>query len=188
METHALPGARFVDPEGPRAHQGPGAAGAHGRRRLHQRPASRAVLRRVDRLCRAPRLRRRATTSAAWTGSCTRAPTGTSSSSTRRTRTPTSRVLLDVSKSMGFASDEVSQAAIRLVPRRLPGVSLAPAARPRRHRDVRRGRRHARAAVGQALQRAAAHARSREARAAGPAAGDARQAGRALQAPHRSSR
>ena len=46
------------------------------------------------------------------------------------------------------------------------GLSLAPAARPRRHRHVRRGHRHVRAAVGEALQRAAAHARSRAGRAA----------------------
>ena len=58
-EHDAIPGARFVDPEGPRADRQPRAAGADRRRRLHQRPAPRAVLRRVDRLRRAPRLRRR---------------------------------------------------------------------------------------------------------------------------------
>ena len=43
--------------EGPRADQEPRAARAERRRRLHQRAAPRAVLRRVDRLRRAPRLR-----------------------------------------------------------------------------------------------------------------------------------
>ena len=57
QQPNAIPGARFVDPEGPRADREPRAAGAHRRRRLHQRPAPRAVLRRVDRLRRAPRLR-----------------------------------------------------------------------------------------------------------------------------------
>ena len=79
-------------------------------------------------------------------------------------------VLLDVSKSMGVREPGRVEARVRVVPRGVPRVPLAPAARPRRHRHVRRGRRHARAAVGQALQRAAAHARSREAGAAGPAA------------------
>ncbi len=64
----------------------------------------------------------------------------------------------------GRSPARACQARVREVPGGVPGVSLAPAARPRRHHDVRRGRRDARAAVGEALQRAAAHARSGEAR------------------------
>ena len=52
-------------------------------------------------------------------------------------------VLLDISKSMGFASGGVSKLEYGEVPGGVPGVSLAPPARPRRHRDVRRGRRGA---------------------------------------------
>ena len=111
--------------EDPRADRQPRAAGADGRRRLHQRPAPRAVLRRVDRLRRASRLRRRATTSGAWTGGCTRGPTATTSSSTRPTPTPTSRVLLDVSKSMSFGSEGVTQARVRQLSRRVPRVPRA---------------------------------------------------------------
>ena len=75
------------------------------------------------------------------------------------------------------------QARVRVVPRRVPRLSLAPAARPRRHRDVRLGHRQLRAAVGEALQRAAADARPRESRAARPHARGAREDRRALQAP-----
>ncbi len=45
--------------EDPRPDRQPRTAGADRRRRVHQRPAPRAVLRRVDRLRRASRLRRR---------------------------------------------------------------------------------------------------------------------------------
>ena len=75
------------------------------------------------------------------------------------------------------------QARIRLLPRRVPRLPGAPAARPRRHHHLRQRHRHPRAAVGEALQRGAAHARSREGRAAGPPERAAQQDGRALQAP-----
>ena len=57
METHAIPGARFVDPKVLARIKDLELLARNGRRRLHQRPAPRAVLRRVDRLRRAPRLR-----------------------------------------------------------------------------------------------------------------------------------
>ena len=79
-------------------------------------------------------------------------------------------VLLDVSRSMGFEPRRV-EAGVRLLSRGVPGVSRAPAARPRRHHHVRQRGRRPRAAVGEALQRRAAHARSREGRAAGQPAG-----------------
>ena len=77
-------------------------------------------------------------------------------------------VLLDVSKSMSFGSQGVTEARVRELPRRVPRVPGAPAARPRRHHHVRQRHRRLRAAVGEALQRAAAHARPREGRS-GPA-------------------
>ena len=53
----ALPSRRPVRrPEGPRAHRQPRAAGQDGRRRIHQRAPSLAVLRRVGRFRRAPGL------------------------------------------------------------------------------------------------------------------------------------
>ncbi len=91
METHALPGARFVDPKvlarGSRTWSCSRAmswtassTGCTARRTSARRSTSPST----GATCRA-------TTSGAWTGSCTRAPTATTSSSTRRTRTPTSR-------------------------------------------------------------------------------------------------
>ena len=183
METHVVPGARFVDPEGPRAHQGPRAA-----RALRSSTASSTA-------CTARRTSARRSTSpsiaATWPGDDIRRVDWRLYARTDRyyvkqyeaDTNANFAVLLDVSKSMGFASQGVSKLEYGVVPGGVPGVSLAPAARSRRHHHVRRGHRHARAAVGEALQRAAAHARSREARAAGPAARDARQARRALQAP-----
>ena len=125
-----------------------------------------------------------ATTSAASTGGCSRAPTATTSSSTRPTRTPTSRSLLDVSKSMGFASGGVT----KLEYGAFLAACLAYLAHRQRDRvglvtfdeDIV----DARAAVGEAPRRGAAHARP-GARPSGPGALRAPlpQAGRALQAP-----
>ena len=77
-------------------------------------------------------------------------------------------ILFDISKSMSFASGGVTKLEYGCVPRRLPRLPRAPPARPRRHHHVRRRHRHPRAAVGQALQRGAPHARPRQGRAAGP--------------------
>ena len=52
-----MAGARFVDPQGAARIGNLELLREDGRRRVHQRPASRAVLRRVDRLRRASRLR-----------------------------------------------------------------------------------------------------------------------------------
>ncbi len=59
METHVVPGARFVDPKVLARIKDLELLARYGRRRVHQRPAPRAVLRRVDRLRRASRLRGR---------------------------------------------------------------------------------------------------------------------------------
>ena len=59
-------------------------------------------------------------------------------------------VLLDVSKSMGFGSRGITKLEYAQDARRLPDLSRAPAARPRRARRVRRRHRRARAAVGEA--------------------------------------
>ena len=97
-------------------------------------------------------------------------------------------VLFDVSKSMGFKSRDGLEAGIRAaILARVPRLPRAPAARPRRHHHLRQRHRHARAAVGEALRRAAAHARSREGRAAGQAGRADQQDRRALPAAQRAS-
>ena len=177
-----MPGARFVDPKVLARIGNLELLARTRRRRVHQRPAPRAVLRRVDRLRRASRLRR------------------------RRRHPPRRLAAVRANRSLlrqavrgrhqhqlhdpvrHLAVDELlerrrHQARIRLVPRRLPRLPRAAAARPRRHHHLRRRHRHARAAVGEALQRRAAHARSRQGRAAGPSERAAQQDGRALQAP-----
>ncbi len=55
-------------------------------------------------------------------------------------------VLLDVSKSMGFASGGLTKLEYGEIPRRVSGVPVAPPAGPRWHRHLRRGDRDARAA------------------------------------------
>ena len=132
------PGRAVRRSDGPRADRQPRAAGAHRRRRLHQRPAPRAVLRRVDRLRRAPRLRRRATTSAASTGGCTRAPIATTSSSTRPTRTRTSRSCSTSRGRWGSAAGASRSSSTAAYLARVPRLPRAAPARPRRHRHVRR--------------------------------------------------
>ena len=104
-------------PEGPGADRQPRAARAQRRRRLHQRPAPRAVLRRLDRLRRAPRLR---------AGDDIRRVDWRLYARTDRyyvkqyeadTNTNFS-VLLDISRSMGFASRGVSKLEYGCYPRR----------------------------------------------------------------------
>ena len=74
-------------------------------------------------------------------------------------------ILLDVSKSMEFASRGVTKLEYAIaILGGLPGLPGAPPARPRRHHHLRQRHRHARAAVGEALRRRAAHARSRDGR------------------------
>ena len=92
-------------------------------------------------------------------------------------------ILFDISKSMSFASAGVTKLEYGcFLGACLAYLAHAPA-RPRRHHHVRRRHRHPRAAVGQALQPGAAHARPREGRAAGPPERAAEEDGRALQAP-----
>ena len=166
METHVIPGARFVDPKVLARIRNLELLARSRRRRLHQRPAPRAVLRRVDRLRRAPRLR-----------AGRRHPArGLAAVRAHRpvlrqaVRGGHQRQLLGAARRVevdGLREPAASRSSsTRRILAACLGVPLAPAARPRRHRHVRRRHRHLRAAVGQALQRAAAHARSREGRAA----------------------
>ena len=67
-------------------------------------------------------------------------------------------VLLDISKSMRFTSRGIPKLEYGCYRRRVPRLSRAAPARPRRHHHLRQRHRHARAAVGEALQRRAAHA------------------------------
>ena len=78
-------------------------------------------------------------------------------------------VLLDISKSMSFQSQGVTKLEYASYLGGVPGVPVTPAARSRRHHDLRRGGREVRAVVGQALQRAAAYAGSGARGEAGPA-------------------
>ena len=105
----AMAGARFVDPKILRADRQPRTAGAERRRGVHQRPAPRAVSSARRSISPSTAATSPATTSGASTGGCTRAPIATTSSSTRPTRTPTSSMLFDISKSMRFASRGVSK-------------------------------------------------------------------------------
>ena len=77
-------------------------------------------------------------------------------------------VLLDVSKSMAFGA-RITKLDYAQDAGGVPDVSGQQAARSRRPRHLRRGHRRARAAVRQAPRRRAAHARSREGDASGPA-------------------
>ena len=99
---------------------------------------------------------------------CTRAPTGTTSRSSRPTRTPTSSCC-STSRSRWRSASGITQARLRQDAGGVPDLSRAQAARPRRPGHLRRRRRRSRAAVGQAPRRRAAHARSRQGRAARPA-------------------
>ena len=153
-------------PGGARAHRQPRAGRALGRRRVHQRPAPLAALRRVGRFRRAPRLRRRATTSGAWTGGCSARTDRFYIKEYEADTNANFSVLLDVSKSMGFGSRGITKLDYAQDARRLPDLPRAPAARPRRPRRLRRRHRRVRAAVGQAHGRRAPHARSAEAVAA----------------------
>ena len=93
-------------------------------------------------------------------------------------------VLLDVSASMAYGPKNL-QARLRPHPGRLPHVSRASPARPRRSRDVRPRDPRSRAAVGQAPRRGAAHARSGAGDAPGSAHGAVAPPGRALRPPRR---
>ncbi len=151
--------------QGPRPHQGPGAARAQRRRRLHQRPASRAVLRRVDRLRRAPRLR-----------AGRRHPARGLEAVRAHRRYFVKQYEADTNANLCRAARRLEVHGVR--ERRgdascstasFLAASLAYLSHRQRDRvgivTFDEDDRHARAAVGQALQRAAAHARSREARA-----------------------
>ena len=90
-ECDAIPGARFVDPDGARADREPRARGAA---RSSTGSSTGCTARRTSaRRWTSPSTAAtcRATTSAASTGGCTRAPTATTSRSTRPTPTRTSR-------------------------------------------------------------------------------------------------
>ena len=123
-----------------------------------------------------------ATTSAASTGASTRAPTSTTSRSSRPTRTPTSRCC-STCRSRWASAPRIT----KLDYAKTLAACLAYLANAQRDRvglitfddDDRR----ARAAVGEAPRRGAAHARPREAGAAGQAGRAAAQAGRALRPP-----
>ena len=77
-------------PGGPRAHRQPGAGRARGGRRVHQRAAPRAVLRRVGRLRRASRLHAGRRHPPHGLEAVRRGPTASTSRSTRPTPTRTS--------------------------------------------------------------------------------------------------
>ena len=140
METHLIPGARFVDPDVlardrtsscSRARSSTASSTACTARRTSARrstsPSTAATC--------------RATTSGASTGGCTRGPTATTSSSTKPTPTRTSRSCSTSRSRWAFASRGRLEARVRDVPGGLPRVPGAPAARPRRHHHVRRGHR-----------------------------------------------
>ncbi len=181
METHLVPGARFVDPKVLARVKDLDLLAQGGRRRLHQRPAPRAVLRRVGRLRRASRVCRRRRHSPRGLA----AVRAHGSVLHQAVRGRHERQLLRVARRVEV--DVVHQprrdeARVREVSGGVPGVSVAAAARSRGDHHVRRGRRGARAAVGQALQRAAAHARPAKAERPGRLLPNLKPARRALQA------
>ena len=161
----AIPGARFMDPGRARAHREPGARVARGVRRLHQRAAQGAVLRRVGRLRRASRLRagRRhpAHGLAAVGADRSLLHQGVRSRDEHELLGAARRVEVD-----GLRQPRHHEARLRAHPDRVPDQPRAPSARSRRLRRLRQRHRRARAAVGQAHGDGAARARSAEAGAA----------------------
>ena len=181
----AIPGARFMDPGGARAHREPGA-----RRRarscdgfingLHKAPYFGASVDFAEHRGYVPGddIRRMD-----WR--CGRAPTATTSRSTRPSRTRTSRCCSTCRSRWTTAAAASPSSTTRasstacltnLVHHQRDRVGL---------RHLRQRRRRARAAVGQAHGRRAAHARPAEAGPAGQPEGAAAQAGRALRPPRR---
>ncbi len=140
------------------AHRQPRAGGAPCRRRVHQRHAPVAVLRRVGRLCRAPRLRRRRRHPPRRL-----APLRADGSVLHQgVRGRHQLELLGAARRVevdGVRQPRHHQARIRQDAGRLPDLSRAQAARSRRPRRLRLRHRRARAAVGEAHGRRAAHAR-----------------------------
>ena len=177
-----IPGARFVDPGGPRAHRQPRAGGAsrwstaliNGTHRSpffgasvdfaeHRGYVSGDDIRRVD-----------------W-----RVYARTDKYYIKEFEADSNAnfsVLLDVSKSMSFG-EKISKLDYAKTLAALPDLPGQPAARSRRPRHLRRRHRRPRAAVGEAPRRRAAHARSREGDTPGTARPAAAQARRALRPP-----
>ena len=116
---------------GARAHREPGARVARGRRRLHQRPAQGAVLRRLGRLRRAPRLR----------AGRRHPPHGLEAVGAHRpllhqgVRSRDEHELLGAARRVevdGLRQPRHHQVRLRAHPHRVPDQPRAPPARPRR--------------------------------------------------------
>ena len=172
-------------PEGPRAHRQPRAAREDRRRRVHQRAASLAVLRRVGGFRRASRLhagrRHPARGLEALRAHRSLLPEGIRSRHERELLGHSRHLAVD-----GFLEPRHLEARVREVSVRVPRVLRAAAARPHRLRHVRQRHRHAHSAVREAPRPRAAHARPRQVRAEGRSEGADAEDGRALRPPRHS--